>query len=66
MFVKYGIKVMVYVVNVIDEDVVVVMFNMINKDFGYIGVLINNVGILCDGMFIKVKEGKVVDKMLLV
>ena len=43
----------------------VATFNTINKDFGHIGVLINNAGILRDGMFIKAKEGKVVDKMSL-
>jgi len=50
---------------VTDEDAVVTTFNTINNDFGHIGVLINNAGILRDGMFIKAKEGKVVDKMSL-
>ena len=62
---KHGTKVMAYAANVTDEDAVVATFNTINKDFGYIGVLINNAGILRDGMFIKAKEGKVVDKMSL-
>ena len=61
---KYGTKVMAYAANVTDEDAVVATFNTINKDFGHIGVLINNAGILRDGMFIS-KEGKVVDKMSL-
>ena len=62
---KYGTKVMAYAANVTDEDAVVATFNTINKDFGHIGVLINNASILRDGMFIKAKEGKVVDKMSL-
>lgn len=62
---KYGTKVQAYVANVTDEDAVVTTFNTINNDFGHIGVLINNAGILRDGMFIKAKEGKVVDKMSL-
>ncbi len=62
---KHGTKVMAYAANVTDEDAVVATFNTINEDFGHIGVLINNAGILRDGMFIKAKEGKVVDKMSL-
>ena len=54
---KYGTKVQAYVANVTDEDAVVTTFNTINNDFGHIGVLINNAGILRDGMFIKAKEG---------
>ncbi|WP_350563541.1 SDR family NAD(P)-dependent oxidoreductase, partial [Psychrobacter sp. CAL346-MNA-CIBAN-0220] len=54
-----------YAANVTNESEVENVFNTINSDFGYIGVLINNAGILRDGMFIKAKDGKVVKKMSL-
>ena len=61
----YGVTVKGYVANVTDEAAVEKTFNSINTDFGHIGVLINNAGILRDGMFIKATEGKVVAKMAL-
>ncbi|WP_024603244.1 SDR family NAD(P)-dependent oxidoreductase, partial [Pseudoalteromonas sp. TB25] len=54
-----------YAANVTNESEVENVFNTINSDFGHIGVLINNAGILRDGMFIKAKDGKVVKKMSL-
>ncbi|TMP68215.1 3-oxoacyl-ACP reductase [Pseudoalteromonas sp. S1609] len=54
-----------YSANVTVESEVEDVFNTINSDFGHIGVLINNAGILRDGMFIKAKDGKVVKKMSL-
>ena len=42
-----------YVANVTNEAEIENVFNTINSDFGSIGVLINNAGILRDGMFIK-------------
>ncbi|MEM5515201.1 SDR family oxidoreductase [Pseudoalteromonas sp. AS84] len=54
-----------YAANVTTESEVENVFNTINSDFGHIGVLINNAGILRDGMFIKAKDGKVVKKMSL-
>ncbi len=63
--VKHGVKVAGFVANVSDENQVVDTFNRINSEFGGIDGLINNAGILRDGMFIKAKEGKVVDKMSL-
>ncbi|MCQ8876701.1 SDR family oxidoreductase [Pseudoalteromonas shioyasakiensis] len=62
---NYGVTVKGYVANVTDEQAVEDTFNTINSDFGHIGILINNAGILRDGMFIKAKEGKVVAKMAL-
>ncbi|NMM41972.1 SDR family NAD(P)-dependent oxidoreductase [Pseudoalteromonas arctica] len=62
---QHGVTVKAYVANVTDEQAMVDTFNTINADFGHIGVLINNAGILRDGMFIKAKEGKVVTKMAL-
>ena len=45
-----------YVVNVTDEAAVEAVFNRIIEDFGSIQVLINNAGILRDGMLIKCKD----------
>lgn len=52
-----------YTCNVADEAAVENTFNTIVKDFGAIHGLVNNAGILRDGMLIKVKDGKVVKKM---
>ncbi len=54
-----------YVANVTNEQEVVDTFAKINEDFSGIHGLINNAGILRDGLFIKAKEGKVVSKMSL-
>ena len=48
-----------------NEEQVEATFLAINQDFGSIDGLINNAGILRDGMFIKAKEGKVIAKMSL-
>ncbi|SFC78486.1 SDR family oxidoreductase [Pseudoalteromonas denitrificans] len=58
-------KVLAYVANVTNEDEVIKVFKQVNHDFGSIDVLINNAGITRDGMFIKVKEGEIVDRMSL-
>lgn len=52
-----------YVVNVTDEAAVEAVFNRIIEDFGSIQVLINNAGILRDGMLIKCKDGEITHKM---
>jgi 3-oxoacyl-[acyl-carrier protein] reductase len=41
------------------------VFNAIVNDFGDISVLINNAGILRDGLLLKAKDGQVIDKMSL-
>lgn len=48
-----------YECNVADEDSVVSTFNTINTDFGGIHGLINNAGILRDGLFIKSKNDEI-------
>ncbi|WP_105189742.1 SDR family oxidoreductase [Pseudoalteromonas sp. T1lg48] len=58
-------KIKAYVANVSVEQEVEATFAAIAQDFGAIHGLINNAGILRDGLFIKAKEGKVVDKMSL-
>lgn len=60
---KLGVKASGYAVNVTDEKQVEDTFAKIAADFGQINGLINSAGIMRDGMLLKVKEGKVVDKM---
>lgn len=52
-----------YLANVTNEQEVEETFSQINSDFAGIDGLINNAGILRDGMFVKAKDGKVVKKM---
>jgi 3-oxoacyl-[acyl-carrier protein] reductase len=54
-----------YVANVTVENEVEATFKAIVNDFGGIDGLINNAGILRDGMLLKAKEGKVEKKMSL-
>lgn len=58
-----GVKAIAYAVNVTDEENVEAVFAKIAEDFGQLNGLINSAGIMRDGMLLKVKEGKVVDKM---
>lgn len=52
-----------YVLNVTDEAAVEQVFAEINQTFGGIEVLINNAGILRDGLLIKLKDGEITQKM---
>lgn len=52
-----------YALDITDEEDVVAGFNYILEDFGQVNVLVNNAGILRDGMMIKAKEGLVTDRM---
>ncbi|WP_299599654.1 SDR family oxidoreductase [uncultured Microbulbifer sp.] len=54
-----------YVIDVANEVAVDEGFAAINKDFGGLDVLVNNAGIMRDGMLLKVKDGKVADRMSL-
>ena len=60
---KLGVKAYGYAVDVTDEKQVEETFAKVAADFGQINGLINSAGIMRDGMLIKVKEGKVVNKM---
>lgn len=60
-----GIKVGYYLANVSKETEVEETFKRINDDFKGIDGLINNAGILRDGMFVKAKNGVVSKKMSL-
>jgi 3-oxoacyl-[acyl-carrier protein] reductase len=52
-----------YICNVADEAQVVAAFSAIVEDFGAIHGLINNAGIIRDAQLLKVKEGRVINKM---
>ena len=48
-----------YVCNVAKEEDVEKTFEAIVKDFGHLNGLVNNAGILRDGLMVKVKDGEV-------
>ena len=54
-----------YIANVTQEEQVEQTFSAINSDFNGFDGLINNAGILRDGMFVKAKDGQVTKKMSL-
>jgi len=54
-----------YLANVTNEQEVEATFSQINSDFNGFDGLINNAGILRDGMFVKAKDGVVTKKMSL-
>ncbi|NVD08049.1 SDR family oxidoreductase [Vibrio sp. JPW-9-11-11] len=54
-----GTKTLTYQVDVTQENQVEQIFNDIIDDFGQLNGLVNNAGILRDGLLVKVKEGKV-------
>ena len=62
---KAGSSAKYYLANVADEVAVEQTFSQINSDFGCIDGLVNNAGILRDGMFVKAKDGVVSKKMSL-
>ncbi|ABL99588.1 SDR family oxidoreductase [Shewanella amazonensis] len=54
-----------YALDITDEEDVVAGFRYILEDFGVIHGLVNNAGILRDGLLIKAKDGVVTDRMSL-
>ena len=62
---KLGSTAKSYLANVTQEHEVEQTFTQINEDFNGFDGLINNAGILRDGMFVKAKDGVVVNKMSL-
>ncbi|GAA6186681.1 MULTISPECIES: SDR family oxidoreductase [Alteromonadaceae] len=60
---ELGVTARGYAVNVTDESDVEYVFSQIKNDFGQLNGLINSAGIMRDGMLLKIKDGKVVDKM---
>ncbi|WP_445359570.1 SDR family oxidoreductase [Microbulbifer sp. ANSA005] len=62
---KLGAEARSYLINVADEEAVDSGFAKIAADFGGLQVLVNNAGIMRDGMLLKCKDGKVTDRMSL-
>ena len=60
-----GVKATSYICNVSKEDEVIAVFDDIEKDHELIHGLINNAGILRDGLLIKVKDGEIQKRMSL-
>jgi len=60
-----GASVRSYAANVAREDEVVELFEAVAKDFGRLDAVINNAGILRDGLLVKGKDGNVTDKLTL-
>lgn len=58
-----GIDAQGFALNVTDEEAVEATFEKIVNHYGKLNGLINCAGIMRDGLLLKVKEGKVVDKM---
>ena len=62
---EHGADARSYLINVADEEQVDRGFQQIAEDFGGLHVLVNNAGIMRDGLLLKVKDGKVTDRMSL-
>lgn len=60
---EHGVTVRTYVCNVSQEQAVVDTFAAIATDFGGIDGLVNNAGILRDGLLLKYKDGQLTGKM---
>jgi 3-oxoacyl-[acyl-carrier protein] reductase len=60
-----GADVRVYSANVADEGDVVTAFASIGEDFGRLDALINNAGIMRDGLLVKVRVGGIQDRLCL-
>ncbi|ARN72862.1 SDR family oxidoreductase [Oceanicoccus sagamiensis] len=54
-----------YIANVAKEEDVIATFDQIVEDFGTFNGVINNAGILRDGLMLKVKDGDIVKKLSL-
>ena len=54
-----------YIANVAKEEDVISTFDQIVEDFGTFNGVINNAGILRDGLMLKVKDGEIVKKLSL-
>ncbi len=62
---KSGTDVKAYVANVSEEQQVDDLFSTIETDLGSISGLVNNAGVLRDGLLVKAKDGVVTDRLSL-
>jgi len=60
-----GVVARSYVADVANEDSVVGTLDQVTAHFGRLDGLINNAGIVRDGLLVKVQDGQVVGKMTL-
>ncbi|AKO51844.1 3-ketoacyl-ACP reductase [Marinobacter psychrophilus] len=58
-----GVEAKAYVCNVTKEEDVEKTFAQIAEDFGQLNGLVNNAGILRDGLMVKAKDGEIVKRM---
>ena len=62
---ELGASASTYLCNVAEESAVVATMDAIVADYGHLDVMINNAGIVKEGLLVKVKDGDVVGKMSL-
>jgi 3-oxoacyl-[acyl-carrier protein] reductase len=62
---QFGVTARSYIADAANEDSVVGALDRVVADFGTLEGLINNAGIVRDGMLVKVRDGQVVGKMSL-
>ncbi len=60
-----GTEVRGYIANVADEQQVIDLFSSIENELGSISGLVNNAGILRDGLMVKAKDGLVIERLSL-